>query len=56
MPSDDRYLSTRGPWNSRTSRTYVITRIGESFVYADLITGDEPDATKPAAAVAALLR
>ncbi|MFD7262344.1 QsdR family transcriptional regulator [Streptomyces sp. NPDC059874] len=35
---------------------YVITRIGESFVYADLITGDEPDATKPAAAVAALLR
>ncbi|MCX5193101.1 QsdR family transcriptional regulator [Streptomyces sp. NBC_00249] len=35
---------------------YVITRIGESFVHADLITGDEPDATKPAAAVAALLR
>ncbi|MEV0375094.1 QsdR family transcriptional regulator [Streptomyces sp. NPDC050636] len=35
---------------------YVITRIGESFVYADLITGDQPDATKPAAAVAALLR
>jgi AcrR family transcriptional regulator len=35
---------------------YLITRIGESFVYADLITGDPPDATKPAAAVAALLR
>ncbi|MEU9117050.1 QsdR family transcriptional regulator [Streptomyces sp. NPDC048483] len=35
---------------------YVITRIGESFVYADLITGDQPDATKPASAVAALLR
>ncbi|GAB3581538.1 QsdR family transcriptional regulator [Amycolatopsis endophytica] len=34
---------------------YVITRIAESFIYADLIVGEEPDAAKAAAAVGALL-
>ncbi|MFI1917809.1 QsdR family transcriptional regulator [Nocardia sp. NPDC020380] len=34
---------------------YLIVRIGESFIYADLITGEDPDATKAALAVAALL-
>ncbi|AIJ21816.1 QsdR family transcriptional regulator [Amycolatopsis methanolica] len=34
---------------------YVMTRIAESFIYADLIVGEEPDAAKAAAAVAALL-
>ncbi|MFE3059785.1 QsdR family transcriptional regulator [Nocardia sp. NPDC059239] len=34
---------------------YLIARIGESFIYADLITGDDPDAAKAAIAVAALL-
>lgn len=34
---------------------YLIARIGESFFYADLITGAEPDAAKAAIAVAALL-
>ncbi|MGW0035713.1 QsdR family transcriptional regulator [Gordonia sp. NPDC003376] len=35
---------------------YLLLRILESFVYADLIAGDEPDWTKVEAAVAALLR
>jgi AcrR family transcriptional regulator len=35
---------------------YVIVRITESFLYADLITGDPPDAEKARRAVAALLR
>lgn len=34
---------------------YVITRIAESYVYADLITGETPDATKAEAAFRALL-
>ncbi|GAB2505847.1 QsdR family transcriptional regulator [Nocardia heshunensis] len=34
---------------------YLIARIAESFIYADLITGEDPDATKAAIAVAALL-
>ncbi|MGD9527879.1 QsdR family transcriptional regulator [Pseudonocardia sp.] len=34
---------------------YLVVRIIESFVYADIITGDPPDATKVRAAVAALL-
>ena len=34
---------------------YVVTRIGD-VLYEDLISGDEPDATEQAAAVAALLR
>ncbi|MFD6454401.1 QsdR family transcriptional regulator [Nocardia sp. NPDC060220] len=34
---------------------YLIARITESFIYADLITGEDPDATKAAIAVAALL-
>ncbi|WP_067833853.1 QsdR family transcriptional regulator [Nocardia lijiangensis] len=34
---------------------YLIARIAESFIYADLITGDDPDAAKAAIAVAALL-
>lgn len=34
---------------------YLIVRIIESFIYADMITGDEPDAGKVEAAVAALL-
>jgi|SRR5215218_9590462 len=35
---------------------YLVVRIAESFIYADLITGCEPDATKVELAVAALLR
>jgi AcrR family transcriptional regulator len=34
---------------------YVITRIAESYVYADLITGDTPDPDKAEAAFRALL-
>ncbi|MGV0811008.1 QsdR family transcriptional regulator [Mycolicibacterium boenickei] len=34
---------------------YLIARITESFVYADIITGEQPDAAKAAIAVAALL-
>ncbi|MGA5063704.1 QsdR family transcriptional regulator [Streptomyces exfoliatus] len=49
---------TAGPscrrWSSRTSP--ASSPASATFVYADLISGDEPDATKPAAAVAALLR
>jgi AcrR family transcriptional regulator len=35
---------------------YLVVRIVESFVYADLITGERPDASKVELAVAALLR
>jgi hypothetical protein len=35
---------------------YLVVRIAESFIYADLITGCEPDAGKVELAVAALLR
>jgi AcrR family transcriptional regulator len=35
---------------------YLVVRIVESFIYADLITGDPPDAAKAELAVAALLR
>jgi AcrR family transcriptional regulator len=34
---------------------YLVVRIMESFIYADIITGDDPDSTKVEAAVAALL-
>lgn len=34
---------------------YVIVRIGEGFIYTDLITGDAPDADKAEQAIAALL-
>lgn len=34
---------------------YVITRIAESYIYADLITGETPDADKAKAAFSALL-
>ncbi|HEX4247405.1 MAG TPA: QsdR family transcriptional regulator [Pseudonocardia sp.] len=34
---------------------YVITRVAESFIYSDLIVGEEPDAAKAAAVVAAIL-
>jgi AcrR family transcriptional regulator len=34
---------------------YLIIRIAESFIYTDLITGEEPDAEKARTAVAALL-
>ncbi|ROO84492.1 TetR family transcriptional regulator [Actinocorallia herbida] len=34
---------------------YLMTRLGEMFIYADLIIGEEPDATKATAAVAAIL-
>ena len=34
---------------------YLIVRIIESFIYADLITGDVPDARNVQAAIAALL-
>ncbi|SDX81095.1 hypothetical protein SAMN05421504_103938 [Amycolatopsis xylanica] len=35
---------------------YLIVRIGESFIYTDIITGEEPDAAKAQAAIEALLR
>jgi AcrR family transcriptional regulator len=35
---------------------YVVVRLGESFVYSDVITGGEPDPTKAEQATAALLR
>jgi AcrR family transcriptional regulator len=35
---------------------YLIVRIAESFIYTDVITGGEPDATKARDAIAALLR
>jgi AcrR family transcriptional regulator len=35
---------------------YVIVRIGESFLYANLITGEPPDDEKARQAIAALLR
>jgi AcrR family transcriptional regulator len=35
---------------------YLIVRIGESFIYTDIITGGEPDAAKARAAISALLR
>jgi AcrR family transcriptional regulator len=35
---------------------YLVVRIAESFIYADLLTGDEPDAAKVETAVTALLR
>jgi AcrR family transcriptional regulator len=35
---------------------YLIVRIGESFLYTDVITGGEPDVDKAAEAVEALLR
>lgn len=34
---------------------YVLVRLGESFIYTDVITGEEPDAEKARAAVSALL-
>jgi hypothetical protein len=34
---------------------YLLVRIGESFVYTDVITGDAPDAAKAHVAVTALL-
>lgn len=35
---------------------YVIVRIGESFLYSDVITGSEPDIDRAAEAIATLLR
>ncbi|SDE57686.1 QsdR family transcriptional regulator [Pseudonocardia oroxyli] len=35
---------------------YLVVRIAESFIYADLLTGEEPDAEKVRTAVTALLR
>ncbi|WP_236808225.1 QsdR family transcriptional regulator [Amycolatopsis albispora] len=35
---------------------YLIVRIAESFIYTDIISGEEPDADKAREAVAALLR
>ncbi|WP_308257824.1 QsdR family transcriptional regulator [Pseudonocardia lacus] len=35
---------------------YLVVRIAESFIYADLITGDPPDAATAGLAIAALLR
>ncbi|GAA2330076.1 hypothetical protein GCM10010376_57950 [Streptomyces violaceusniger] len=34
---------------------YLVTRIAESFLYTDLISGQEPDAAEAEAAVTALL-
>jgi AcrR family transcriptional regulator len=38
-----------------TDLAYLVVRIVESFVYADLITGEQPDASKVELAIAALL-
>jgi AcrR family transcriptional regulator len=35
---------------------YVIVRVGESFLYADVITGEQPDIGKARAAIEQLLR
>ena len=35
---------------------YVVVRIGESFIYSDVITGEEPDLVKAVEAVGVLLR
>lgn len=35
---------------------YVVVRIGESFIYSDVITGEEPDLHKAVEAVSVLLR
>jgi AcrR family transcriptional regulator len=35
---------------------YVVVRIGESFIYSDVITGEEPDLQKAVEAVGVLLR
>ncbi len=35
---------------------YLLVRIGESFIYTDVITGAEPDASKAHAAASALLQ
>jgi hypothetical protein len=35
---------------------YAIVRLGESFVYTDIITGGRPDPAKARQAIAALLR
>jgi AcrR family transcriptional regulator len=35
---------------------YLVVRIAESFIYTDLIAGEQPDAAKAETAVAALLR
>lgn len=35
---------------------YVVVRIGESFIYSDVITGEEPDLQKAVEAVSVLLR
>ncbi len=34
---------------------YVMVRVAESFIYSDLIVGEEPDAAKAGAVIAALL-
>ncbi|WP_432857063.1 QsdR family transcriptional regulator [Amycolatopsis sp. CA-161197] len=34
---------------------YILVRLGESFIYTDVITGDEPDAAKAHAAAQSLL-
>ncbi|MFD9738424.1 QsdR family transcriptional regulator [Umezawaea sp. NPDC059074] len=34
---------------------YLVVRIAESFIYTDIITGDQPDSAKAATAVASLL-
>jgi AcrR family transcriptional regulator len=38
-----------------TDLAYIVVRIAESFIYADLITGEEPDPGKVQLAVAAVL-
>jgi hypothetical protein len=35
---------------------YIIVRLGESFVYTDIITGGQPNPDKARQAIAALLR
>jgi len=38
-----------------TDLAYIVVRIAESFIYADLIAGEEPDSSKVQLAVAAVL-
>ncbi|MFC7655855.1 QsdR family transcriptional regulator [Pseudonocardia benzenivorans] len=48
--------SDRVPTMPLPDLAYLVTRIAESFIYTDLISGEDPDADKAEAAVTALLR
>ena len=55
MVEQERDRGNLGHAMSSHDLAYIIVRIIESFIYADTITGEPPDATKVGASVAALL-